>query len=69
MASSKGVEDQVKLSDDLPPEQLQRLRAAVRLVVNYLLDSHHSNCQNEMEKDVERINATTANVVQLRLEL
>lgn len=69
MASNKGVEDQVELSDDLTPKQLQRLRAAVRLVVNYLLDSHYSNCQNEMEKDVERTNATTTNVVQLRLEL
>ena len=63
MVAREGESDKVQLSDDLTPEQLERLRAAVRLVVNYLLD-----CQNEIKTNEECCQATVPQVVQLRLE-
>ena len=54
---------------DLTPEHRERLRAAVRLMIAYLLDNATLNCNNETEPEVESVSATDGRVVQLHLEL
>jgi hypothetical protein len=54
---------------DLTPVQQERLRAAVRLWIQYLLDNAPLNRENEKQTHQERVKATELQVVQLRLEI
>ena len=54
---------------NLTPVQKERLRAAVRLWIQYLVDNASLNRQNEKQTDEERVVATELPGVQLRLEI
>lgn len=68
MFTSEGEIDAERLHEELTPEQLERLRTATRLLINYLLDNAPVNRQNEIQKDTERSIATVPRAVQLHLE-
>ena len=54
---------------NLTPVQQERLRAAVRLWIQYLLDNAPLNRQNEKQTDEECVVATELPGVQLHLEI
>jgi hypothetical protein len=53
----------------LTPEQNERLRAVLGILVDYLLDNTSLSRQNETQTDEERVPATGLRAVQLRLEI
>lgn len=69
MATVKSVRSQERLSDDLTSQQQNRLRAAVVLLVNHLLDNASLNRKNEITTNVESLKATKLQAEQLSLEL
>jgi uncharacterized protein Smg (DUF494 family) len=54
---------------NLTPEQRKRLRAACRLLIDYLVDNAVLNCKNETSTNTSSVQATEPRVVQMRLEL
>ena len=66
---AKDDESQAAALQNLTPVQKERLRAAVRLWIQYLVDNASLNRQNEKQTDEERVVATELPGVQLRLEI
>lgn len=69
MLFGEGEKERVQLSDELTPEEMERLKTAVRMLVNYLLDNAPRNCENEKQTNDERVQATTPQAEQLRLKI
>jgi hypothetical protein len=55
--------------DDLAPEHRARFGAAVRLLIDYLLDTASLPCENGTTPDATSLCAAEIQAVQLRLEL
>jgi hypothetical protein len=68
MEVTEGESDQAALQN-LTPEQQERMRTAVRLMISYLLDRVSLKCQNETKKDVTGVQATEPRAEQLRLDI
>ena len=62
-------ENAALLLQNLTPVQKERLRAAVRLMINFLVDNASPNRHNEKQTKVESQKATEIQAEQLRLKL
>jgi hypothetical protein len=68
VVASEGESGKAALQN-LTPEQKERLRVAVRLMMDFLLDNAALNRQNETRTKAMSVQATEPREVQLRLEL
>ena len=64
-----GDERDKAASQNLTPEERERLRAACRLLLDYLVDNAALSCENETSTDAMSVQATEPQAVQMRLEL
>jgi hypothetical protein len=63
------VESSIVALEELTLEQRERLRAAVRILIDYLLETASLNEQNQTQTEAESELATEPQAVQLCLEL
>jgi hypothetical protein len=63
------VESGIVALEELTPEQKERLRAAVRILIDYLLERASLNRQNQTQTEAGRELAAEPQAVQLCLEL
>jgi hypothetical protein len=63
------VESSTVALEDLTPEQRERLRAAVRILIDYLLETAVLNGQDETQTEAASEPVTEPQTVQSRLEM